>query len=72
MNTVKLIGRTEQARAALQRLGNPEHWLVLERRDVVPFSEAPGPWIRLQSASSAADRMWVQAEGGPYELQVVR
>lgn len=72
MNTVKLVGRTPQARAALQRLGNPEHWLVLERRDVVPFSEAPGPWIRLQSASSAADRMWVQAEGGAYELQVVR
>lgn len=72
MNTVKLIGRTAQARAALQRLGNPEHWLVLERRDVVPFSEAPGPWIRLQSAAAAADRMWVQAEGGPYELQVVR
>jgi len=72
LNTVKLIGRTPQARAALQRLGNPEHWLVLERRDVVPFSEAPGPWIRLQSAAAAADRMWVQAEGGPYELQVVR
>lgn len=72
MNVVKLTGRTPEARAALQRLGNPEHWLVIERRDLVGFSEAPGLWLRLQSSAPAADRMWVQANGGVYCVEVVR
>ena len=74
MHTIKLHHKTQRGRNKLNEAGNPEHWIVLEQRDYVSFSDRNGPWIHVQPTNNSKDKSrWVSmTDDHDFTVEVIR
>lgn len=57
---VKLIPKTGKAKNKIREAGWPDHWIVVDEKDMVPFSERDGPWLHVTPDNNNNDKSrWV-------------
>jgi hypothetical protein len=57
---IKLEGITNKARNKLREAGSPNHWIIIEKRDYVAFSDRSGPWVLVRPDNNQHDKSrWV-------------
>ena len=58
----------------INEAGKPTHWIVLEERDMVGFSDRQGPWLLVQPDNNTKDQSrWVHlTDDKDFEVRVVR
>ena len=63
MKYLKLLGKTGKGKNKINEAGKPEHWIVMEQRDSVGFSDREGPWLHIypDNNSGTANSRWVHA-----------
>lgn len=74
LHSVKLHPKTNKAKNKINEAGKPEHWLVLEERDFVAFSDRSGPWLYIQPENNLQqNERWVSTTDDPdFTVEVVR
>lgn len=59
---VVLTPKTGKGKNKLHEAGNPAHWIVVETREMVGFSDREGPWLFVRPDNNMHDKSrWVHA-----------
>ena len=74
MRFVRLIGKTLKGRSKLNDAGKPDHWVIIEERSMIGFSDRPGPWIHVRPDNNNTDKSrWVNLHNDfDFEVEVIR
>lgn len=75
IHSVKLHPKSMKGRNKINEAGKPEHWLVLEERDFVSFSQRNGPWLHVAPDIPGNKDLsrWVSTTDDPdFTVEVVR
>lgn len=59
MKCVKLVAKTNKGKNKINEAGKPDHWIVLETRDFVGFSDRGGPWLHIIPDNNVDQSRWV-------------
>jgi hypothetical protein len=76
IHTVKLTARTMRGTTKLIHARRPEHWMVLEQRESVGFSNRAGPWLRIRpmnTGNAEENIAWVSLiEDLDFNVEIIR
>ena len=63
MKAAKLLPKNAKARGLLSKIGTNE-WTVIDVKEMVPFSDKPGPWyfVRPNTGKGEHNERWVNRD----------